>query len=252
MSIRPLTGSSRSMGSISFSFRNRGVPKQGESNHSNQSSNDVSLYRRQRNQQLEHDLSISLGCSDDDDDDYSHMNNAMTMYNNRSDNNLGNRYSKNYCANDQLTNKMETRVVFHLKLLVLVILISATIVISYICYRYTVSKEINELEVQLSVSSQKIMSVFETEIIHKLGYIPSSIIPSTTAAATLSNGRRQVQEQQINQNQKWPFITISSLDQHVAMANALSGGAIISLQIIPIISVTNRVDWEFYSAQTGS
>jgi hypothetical protein len=128
---------------------------------------------------------------------------------------------------DQLAQK-ETRDVFMLRVLVVLVLLLAAVAVSFVVYLITRNAEVDEFETQYTALADTVLRAFEDIVTQNLGAI------SSVGVAAIAHG--------IDHELEWPFLTLSSFQERSATARSLSGAIFISLN--PLVSETHRTDWE--------
>jgi hypothetical protein len=130
---------------------------------------------------------------------------------------------------EQLAQK-ETRIVFGLRLLVILVLLLAAIAVSVVVYYITRNAEVDEFETQYKALADTVLRAFEDIVTQKLGAL------SSLSVAVIAHGA--------DLNQTWPFVTLSAFQPRSATARSLSGAVYLSIN--PIVSDAQRAEWEEY------
>jgi hypothetical protein len=130
---------------------------------------------------------------------------------------------------DALAEK-ETTLVFRLRVLVIIALLSAAIAVSAVVYKITSDGENDEFESQFAGSATRILASFEDIVKEKI-----AAVGSLAVAATLHTAHN---------NLTWPFVMLDSFPERAAVAKSLSGAIFIGLY--PIVFDENRDAWENY------
>jgi hypothetical protein len=125
----------------------------------------------------------------------------------------------------------ETALVFRLRLLVILALLSAAIAVSAVVFKITSDGENDEFESQFAGSASKILASFEAIVKEKI-----AAVGSLAVAATLHT---------IHNNVTWPFVTLDSFPERAAVAKSLSGAIFIGM--LPVVVDENRDAWEKYA-----
>jgi hypothetical protein len=145
-----------------------------------------------------------------------------------SDSEIGSKATEGSDADkDQLAQK-ETHDVFLLRVLVVIVLLLAAVAVSLVVFFITKKAEVDEFETQYTALADTILRAFEDIITQKLGAI------SSVGVAAIAHG--------IDHDKSWPLLTLSSFQERSATARSLSGALFISLN--PVVSDTQRTDWE--------
>jgi hypothetical protein len=135
---------------------------------------------------------------------------------------------------DQLAQK-ETRDVFLLRVLVVVVLLNAAIAVSIVVFFITRNAEVDEFETQYTALADTVLRAFEDIVTQKMGAI------SSVGVAAIAHG--------VDSNLQWPFLTLSSFQERSATARSLSGAVFVSLN--PVVSDPQRADWEKFVVENS-
>jgi hypothetical protein len=146
-----------------------------------------------------------------------------------SDSDLGSRATEGTrdAEKDQLAQK-ETRDVFLLRVLVVVVLLNAAIAVSVVVFFITKDAEVDEFETQYTALADTVVRAFEDIVTQKLGAL------SSVGVAAIAHG--------VDFELDWPFVTLSSFQERSATARSLSGALFVSLN--PVVKDTDRAEWE--------
>jgi hypothetical protein len=128
---------------------------------------------------------------------------------------------------EQLAQK-ETRNVFLLRVLVVMVLLLAAVAVSIVVYFITRNAEIDEFETQYTALADTVLRAFEDIVTQKLGAI------SSVGVAAIAHG--------VDHKREWPFLTLSFFQERSATARSLSGA--LSVSINPVVSDAKRSEWE--------
>lgn len=141
---------------------------------------------------------------------------------------------KDSCTEDEKLDwaKQETRAVFHLRLLVVVVLLLAAIAVCLIVYLITAKGEHQEYETQYHGAAMKIQEEFVSIVNDRLSSI------SALGVAMTAHGRDHAKE--------WPWVTLSSFQERASTALAQSGA--LYVHVNPRVRADQRDEWEIYSA----
>jgi hypothetical protein len=132
--------------------------------------------------------------------------------------------------NETLAGK-ETTLVFRLRVLVILALLSASIAVSAVVYKITSDGEQDEFESQFSGGASKILSSFEDIVKEKIAAVGSLAVAATIYTA--------------NNNITWPFVALDSFPERAAVAKSLSDAIFIGMY--PVVYDENRVAWEEFA-----
>jgi uncharacterized membrane protein len=130
---------------------------------------------------------------------------------------------------EQLAQR-ETRIVFGLRVLVVIVLLLAAIGVSVVVYYITRNAEVDEFETQYTALADTVLRAFEDIVTQKLGAL------SSLGVAVIAHG--------VDLDQTWPFVTLSAFQPRSATARSLSGAVYLSIN--PIVSYAQRAEWEEY------
>jgi hypothetical protein len=104
----------------------------------------------------------------------------------------------NYSEKDQLSQK-ESRNVFLLRVIVILVMLLAATAVSVIVYFITRNSETTEFETQFGGAAEQVVDAFEAIVGEKMGAI------SALALAAIAHGVDHIRE--------WPFVTLSSFQK---------------------------------------
>jgi hypothetical protein len=133
-------------------------------------------------------------------------------------------------------SKNETRGVFRLRVLVILVILSAAAVVSVVVYVSTKQGELDTFESQYEGASTKVLEAFEDIVLSKLG------AASSLAVATIAHG--------VDHFRTWPFVTLSSFQQR--SSTALKGSKGIFSALLPLVTAVDREEWERFVIEDGS
>ncbi|KAG7341693.1 PAS domain containing protein [Nitzschia inconspicua] len=125
----------------------------------------------------------------------------------------------------------ETALVFRLRVLVILALLSAAAAVSAVVYKITADSEADEFESQFAGSATKILSSFENIVQDKIAAVGSLALAATIYTA--------------NNNITWPFVALDSFQERAAIAKSLSDAIFIGMY--PIVFDENRTAWEEFA-----
>ncbi|KAG7358627.1 hypothetical protein IV203_015216 [Nitzschia inconspicua] len=125
----------------------------------------------------------------------------------------------------------ETVLVFRLRVLVILALLSAAIAVSAVVYKITYESEEDEFETQFAGSATKILSSFENIVQDKIAAVGSLALAATIYTA--------------NNNITWPLFALDSFQERAAIAKSLSDAIFIGMY--PVIFDENRSAWEQFA-----
>jgi hypothetical protein len=128
---------------------------------------------------------------------------------------------------EELAQK-ETRHVFMLRVLVVMVLLLAAVAVSLVVYFITRNAEIDEFETQYTALAETVLRAFEDIVTEKLGAI------SSVGVAAIAHG--------VDHRRDWPFVTLSFFQERSATARSLSGA--LSISINPMVNDAQRSEWE--------
>jgi len=144
-------------------------------------------------------------------------------------------YGNDGAVKEQLAHR-ETRQVFRLRVLVILVLICAATAVSLVVFFITKNAERDEFRTQWYGSADKIVEAFQGIVKQKLGAI------SAVAVATIAHG--------VDHSRTWPFVTLSSFQQRSSTARKLSEALFVSIN--PFVHDTERTEWEEYVVSSDS
>jgi hypothetical protein len=164
---------------------------------------------------------VSSADSDKDDDD---------DYNEDSGSSSAGSIAKDQEEERTTLARNETIAVFRLRLLVFMILLMAAVAVSLIVFFITSGAENKESESQYEGAAEKVLDAFIDIVESKLASMAS------IGVAAIAHG--------IDNKRTWPFLTLSSFQQRAATAREESGA--LYIHINPMVSESNRQEWEEY------
>ena len=170
------------------------------------------------------DESVSSAQNTDYGDDDLDLENSTAMSNTQNSNGDGN------SSEEELARK-ETRAVFRLRVLVILVLFLAAMAVSLAVFFITRRAEKDEFETQFEGSAEKVLSSFGDIVETKIGAAGSLALAITTHVSET--------------NKTFPFATVDSFRQKAAAARSLSEA--IAFCTFPYITNETRSDWESYS-----
>lgn len=132
--------------------------------------------------------------------------------------------------------KRETKAVFRLRLLVFLALMLACLAVSTIVYQITMRSEWNEYETQFEGAAEKVLETFLDVARGRLGIIASLAVTLTSSAS--------------DQQQEWPFVTMSNFQQRAAAIRDHSGA--VYIHINPFVMEGDRKNWEEFLVGDGA
>jgi hypothetical protein len=125
----------------------------------------------------------------------------------------------------------ESRTVWRRKLLVLVVLIGSAVAVAWTTHHYISKSEIEQFRNQFEDDANKIFGAIGTSLDKTLGAYDQ------IAVAFVSHARFA--------NQTWPFVTLPNFA--LRMAKVLPPSAAITINLIPIVTPEDRLEWEAYT-----
>jgi hypothetical protein len=134
---------------------------------------------------------------------------------------------------EELLAKKETRAVFQLRVLVLLVLFLAAVAVSLVVYFITTQAEAAEFKAQYDGNAIKVLKSFQQIVVEKIGSISSLDVAFTSSARS--------------KNDTWPYVTMNDFQQRAATARKLSDA--LFLEILPIVSDNDRLKYEKYSLE---
>lgn len=135
---------------------------------------------------------------------------------------------------DALT-KRETKAVFKLRVLVIMILVAAAISISCTVFYVTRNAEKEEFQIQYYAMAEKVLQSLQDVMVE------ISAVSGLAVAASADSAE---------QDAKWPFITMSNFQERAGNAKTLSGALYVSIS--PIVPADELPDWEKYVRGTSN
>jgi hypothetical protein len=128
-------------------------------------------------------------------------------------------------------SKQETKNVFHLKLVVILILVVSASTIAASVYRYISQTEKSQFESKFGYDASKIFQSMGNSLERTLGSMDSLSVTMISYARDL--------------NDTWPFVTLPDFGVKMAKLLPLTDAFVIS--VLPIIYPEKRIEWEEYS-----
>jgi hypothetical protein len=132
---------------------------------------------------------------------------------------------------DSDLSKKETKNVFHLKLVVMLILVVSASTIAASVYRYISQTETSQFESKFGYDASKIFQSMGNSLERTLGSMDSLAVTMVSYARDL--------------NDTWPFVTLPDFGVKMAKLLPLTDAFVIS--VLPIIYPEKRKEWEEYS-----
>ena len=129
--------------------------------------------------------------------------------------------------------KRETQVVNVLKVVLVLILLTATALVSAFTYLFTSRGETRSFENNFDQFSNQIISTVQTGAQHRLEAITSLALVIQTYA--------------INSNATWPFVTVPFFEEHILASRSLTDAN--GVLLFPLVDFENRPAWEKYSIE---
>ena len=130
-------------------------------------------------------------------------------------------------------SKKATKNVFHLKLLVITILIVSASTLAACAYRFIKRSETQQFESKFGYDAHKVFEAIGTSLDKTLGLMDS-------LAVTLVSYAR-------DKNEEWPFVTLPDFGPRMAKLLPLTDA--FTLTVLPIVKPHQREKWESYSIQ---
>ena len=134
-------------------------------------------------------------------------------------------------------SKRESKNVFRLRLVVLLVFLTAAALVSAIVYSLTVQGEKDEFEEQYDGAAGKVIESFE-DIMNKMGSV------SGLGSAYTSYGEDHSDH---SGDAEWPFVSLNSFQQKASHARHLSGALLVSMN--PIVEKKDFEAWDNYVAE---
>jgi hypothetical protein len=132
-------------------------------------------------------------------------------------------------------SKKESVAVNRLRLLVFGVIMVAAVSISAIVYIITKDGEDKEFESQFHGMSEQLVSTFEGIISYRISVLGGLRVSAISHA--------------MDNNNSWPFVTLSNFQQRAATSKRMSKSVYVGIH--PIVEENNRAKWEEYVAQEG-
>jgi hypothetical protein len=133
----------------------------------------------------------------------------------------------NSAGKEQLSRK-ESRNVFLLRVIVILVLLCAATAVSVIVFFVTRNSETTEFETQFGGAAEQVADAFEAIVQEKMGAI------SALALAAIAHG--------VDHTREWPFVTLSSFQQRSLTARSLS--KVLFVSIAPVVTDADKAEWE--------
>jgi hypothetical protein len=140
---------------------------------------------------------------------------------------------RNLPDNQQLLAKKETKVIFGLRLAVVLILVSSIIGAAFAVYSYTTDSETKAFEKQFRNDATKVLEAVGSTFEKAMGAFD-------VLAVTIVSFPQAM-------NQPWPFVTLPNFGVQVAKVLPLSKA--IFIKFVPLVTPENRLEWESYSKE---
>lgn len=132
--------------------------------------------------------------------------------------------------NEKLAEK-QTRTVLVLRVLVILVLFMAAAAFSYVVFFITSSGEQDDFEVQFQGAAEKVLIAFEDIVTQRLDAMSSLAIAATAYGE--------------DQNDEWPFVTLSAFQERASAARKQSKTLYSS--VVPLVTYEQRDEWENYT-----
>jgi hypothetical protein len=129
--------------------------------------------------------------------------------------------------------RQETKQVFRLRVLVILVLFAAAASISASIYMIIQNANMEEYQLQYEGTANKLVDSLQ-DVLAEMAAI-SGIAVATTA---------DVLQFYSNSNESWPFVTMSNFQQRAGSARRISGAIYVSIN--PIVQSNKLSDWERY------
>ena len=127
--------------------------------------------------------------------------------------------------------RQETKQVFRLRVLVILVLFAAAASISVTIYYIIQNANMEEYQLQYEGTANKLVDSLQ-QVLAEMAAI-SGIAVAATADAL-----------QYNSNESWPFVTMTNFQERAGSAKRISGAIYVSIN--PIIQSNQLSDWESY------
>ncbi len=127
--------------------------------------------------------------------------------------------------------RQETKQVFRLRILVIMILVAAATAISVTIFFIIRNADIEEFELQYYGSANKLVDALQ-DVLEEMAAISGLAVAAT--AETL----------RVNATESWPFVTLSNFQERAGSARRISGAIYVSIN--PIVESNQLSDWESY------
>jgi len=135
----------------------------------------------------------------------------------------------------QLATK-ETAAVFRLRLIVLLVLLIASVAVSFIVYHITSESLKDQTTSDFTGAAKKVTETFLDIAETKIAALAS------IAVAVIANS--------LDLQQDWPFVTISNFQQRAATARSQSGA--LNLMLVPLVDTVERAQWQQFVQNQSS
>jgi hypothetical protein len=152
--------------------------------------------------------------------------------------NTGNHASDESDSSDAIQNRLaksETKAIAAQKLIVVLIMMIASITVSYLVYAITRKAERDDFIGNFNSAAEKVKISFEG-LVQQMGSISSIGMAATIYSLDRPDFR-------------FPFMALSSFSERTSTAKALSGTLLVSLD--PLVTDEDREKYEAYSTKNG-
>lgn len=129
----------------------------------------------------------------------------------------------------------ETKVVFGMRVLVLLVLVACTVLLSYFVHDYLSTAEIDEFHEEFVSDATKVLQTFGLSLDQTLGALDAF------AVATVSHAR--------DTNQSWPFVTVPDFAIRATKTKRLAKAAYVALYTF--VKGNQRSEWQNYTELEG-
>jgi hypothetical protein len=133
-------------------------------------------------------------------------------------------------------SKKATKNVFHLKILVIAILIVSASVLAACAYSFIKRSETKQFESKYGYDAHKVFEAIGSSLDKTLGLMDSLAVTLVSYAK--------------DKNDKWPFVTLPDFGPR--MAKLLPQTNAFTVTILPIVKPSQREQWEAYSIQNDA
>jgi hypothetical protein len=132
--------------------------------------------------------------------------------------------------------RIETNVLFGLRLTVVIILIVSIVGVACVVHEYVKNTEETRFNDQFQNDAYKVFEAVGSTLDKSLGAFD-------TLSVTLVSSARAL-------NQSWPFVTLPDFAMHVAKLLPLSKA--LYIQISPLVTPANRLEYEYFAAENDA